>query len=109
MATFDCTECADSTLASDALFFMVVSLVTDSLPWDFSFTLEEEFSLDFYLSGEENLVELVYDSSLASLLTKGETTKGAFWDYIWWDVYFACFYFSRAKAAASLGMREMGC
>jgi len=38
---------------------MVVSLVTDSLPWDFSCTLEEEFSLDFYLSGEENLVELV--------------------------------------------------
>jgi hypothetical protein len=49
----------DSTLASDALFFMVGSLVTDSLPWDFSCTLEEEFSLDFYLSGEEYLVELV--------------------------------------------------
>ena len=49
----------DSTLASDALFFMVVSLVTDSLPCDFSCTLEEEFSLDFCLSGEENLVELV--------------------------------------------------
>ncbi len=79
MATFDSMDCADSTLASDALFFMVVSLVTDSLPWDFSFTLEEEFSLDFYLSGDEYLVEVVYGSCIVSLITKGDT-KGAFRD-----------------------------
>ena len=62
-------------MAKDALFFMVVSLVTDSLPDDLSFRFDDEFSLVFYLSGDEYLVEDDCGSYFVSLVTKGETRE----------------------------------
>lgn len=97
---------ADSTLASDALFFMVESLVIDSLPWeDLSFWFDDEFSLVLILSGEEYRVDVEFGSCLLSFGANGET-RGAFWDY--YGIFCPLFYFSRASAAAILGIRDTG-
>ena len=56
---------------------MVVSLVTDSLPEDLSLKFDEEFSLVFYLSGDEYLVEDDCGSNFVSLVIKGDT-RGIF-------------------------------
>ncbi len=96
----------DSTLAREALFFIVESFVIDSLPYDdLSFLFEDEFSLVFILSGEEYRVEVEFGSGLHSFGANGET-KATFWDYYGLAYVFFCF--SRAIAAAILGMRDTG-